>query len=539
MIALLRDNALLLLFVVAALGYVLGRVRVAGFGLGVAAVLFTGLAVGALDRDLKLPEFVQQFGLVVFVYTIGVSSGPGFFAAFRRRGLRDNGLALASIALAAGLTAALGTLWSLRPGVVVGVFTGALTNTPALASVLELLRHGGASDATLADPVVGYSVAYPMGVLGLLMALIVARRLRPSDEAPPESMAAPTTLVTVTARVTRPEATVEPAQDLLRRERVRVLLGRVKRDGAVMVATDDVTLRPGDLVSLVGGERHVNAAVAMLGERSDERLELDRTVLDFRRVFVSNPAVAGLTLREISLPARFGAVITRVRRGDVELLPDRDTVIELGDRVRVVAPRERMNEVSKFLGDSYSAVSEVDVVTFSLGIAAGLLLGLVPIPTFVGPAFKLGIAGGPLLVGLCLGRVERTGPLVWSLPYSASLTLRQLGLVLFLAGVGTRSGFAFKETLRGGGGVAIFVIGALVTFVVALATAFVGRRWLGIGAGALSGMMAGIHTQPAALAFASETHKDGTPAVGYASVFPLATIAKIVVAQILIAWLAR
>lgn len=539
MLALLRDNALLLLFVVAAIGYVLGRVRVAGVGLGVAAVLFAGLAIGALDRELKLPEIVQQLGLVVFVYTVGVSSGPGFFAAFRRRGLRDNGLALGAIVVGAALAAALGHLAALRPGVLVGAFTGALTNTPALAGVVEALRRAGADESRLADPVVGYSVAYPMGVLGLLAAMVVAKRLRPSEDAPPESVAAPTTLVTLTARVTREEATRAPAQAWLRDERVRVLLGRVKRAGAVRVVSDELVLELGDLVSVVGGDRHVRAAIALLGELSDERLELDRTVLDFRRVFVSNPKVAGLTLLELALPARFGAIVTRVRRGDVELLPDRDTVIELGDRVRVVAPRERMEEISKFLGDSYSAVSEIDVVTFGLGIALGLLVGAVPIPTFVGPTFKLGIAGGPLVVGLLLGKQERTGPLVWSQPFSASLTLRQLGLVLFLAGVGTRSGYAFVETLKGGGGLAIFAVGAGVTFTVALAVAFVGRRVLGIGEGALAGMMAGIHTQPAALAFATEQHKDGTPAVGYATVFPLATIAKIVVAQVLIATLSR
>lgn len=539
MLPLLRDSPLLLLFVVAALGYLLGRVRVGGVGLGVAAVLFAGLAIGALDRELKLPEVVQQLGLVIFVYTVGVSSGTGFFAAFKRRGLRDNGLALGAIVGGAGLAAALGHAASLRPGVIVGAFTGALTNTPALAGAVDALRRSGADESSLVDPVVGYSVAYPMGVLGLLAAMVVARRLRPSDDAPPESTAAPTAITTLTARVTSDAATRSPALEWLRAQRVRVVLGRVKRGETVRVACEDLVLEAGDLVSVVGGERHVRAAVALLGEASDERLELDRTVLDFRRVVVSNHAAAGSTLLELALPARFGALVTRVRRGDVELLPDRGTVLELGDRVRVVAPRERMDEVSRFLGDSYSAVSEVDVVTFGLGIALGLLLGALPIPTFVGPAFKLGIAGGPLIVGLLLGKLERTGPLVWSQPFSASITLRQLGLVLFLAGVGTRSGYAFVETLKGGGGLAIFAVGAAVTFVVALGTAIVGRRVLGIGPGALAGMMAGIHTQPAALAFAAEQHKDGAPTVGYATVFPLATIAKIVVAQVLVAILSR
>lgn len=537
MVDLLRESALLLLFVVAALGYLFGRIHVRGVSLGIAAVLFVGLAIGALDPALKLPEFVQQFGLVVFVYTIGLASGPGFFAAFRRRGLRDNGLALFAVTLGAAVVSAAHFALGQRPGVSVGIFTGALTNTPALAGALEYLRRSGAPEAALADPVVGYSVAYPMGVLGVLAALFVARRIH-RDDAPASVVAAPR-IESACIAVTRADATARPARELLAEANVRVVLCRLKRDGKVTLAPEDVTLAVGDVVSVIGAQKHVEAAQARLGEASAEHLELDRTVLDFRRVFVSNRTIAGRRLAEIGLAKRFGAIVTRVRRGDVELVPDGETVIELGDRVRVVAPREKMEAVSKFLGDSYTAVSEVDVVTFSIGIALGLLVGSIPIPTFVGPPFKLGVAGGPLVVGLILGRIERTGPLVWSLPFSAGLTLRQLGLLLFLAGVGTRSGYAFYETMQKGGGVAIFAVGALVTFSVALSTVLVGRLLLRIPLGTLSGMLAGIHTQPAALAFATERHPDGSPSVGYATVFPLATIAKIVIAQLLAMALSR
>lgn len=536
---LLRDSSLLLLFVVAAVGYLIGRLKVRGFGLGVAAVLFTGLAAGALDPALKLPEFVQQFGLAVFVFTLGVASGPGFFAAFRRRGLRDNGLALGVLTLGALVAALAEHLLALRPGVAVGLFAGALTNTPALAGVLDLLHQQGASEGALADPVVGYSVAYPMGVLGVLAAMLIARKLDSQGGRGPESSSAATTVVGRTVRVTRAEATTGLAQGFVEKAGVRVVFGRIRRAGKVSLATEDLRLELGDLITVIGGEKHVASATALLGEVSDEHLELDRTVFDFRRVFVSSRAVAGRSLEQIALPKRFGAIVTRVRRGDVELVPDRTTILELGDRVRVVCPREKMDEVSRYLGDSYAAVSEIDVVSFSLGIALGLLLGVVPIPTFFGPPFKLGLAGGPLVVGLILGRLERTGRMVWSLPYSASLTLRQLGLVLFLAGVGTRSGGAFIGTLRQGGGLTIFLVGTAVTCAVALTTVVVGRKLLKIPLGALSGLLAGIHTQPAALAFASERYPDGSPSVGYATVFPLATIVKIVAAQVLVVLLSR
>ncbi len=539
MLELLRESALLLLFVVAAVGYVVGRVQIRGIGLGVAAVLFTGLAVGALDPALKLPEFVQQFGLAVFVYTLGVASGPGFFAAFRRRGLRDNGLALGVLGLGAAAVAAVDVLLGLRPGVAVGIFAGSLTNTPALAAVIELLHRSGASEATSADPVVGYSVAYPMGVLGVLAAILVARRLGGPGGVAPPSVSASSEIVNRTVRVTRMEATGRPAREVVETADAHVIFCRMKRDGRLSLMADDTHLVVGDLVTIVGTERQVDGATQLLGEASEEKLELDRSVLDFRRVFVSNRAIAGRTLADLDLPRRYGAIVTRVRRGDVELVADRTTILELGDRVRVVCPRERMSEVAKHLGDSYVAVSEIDVVTFSVGIALGLAVGAIPIPTFVGPAFKLGTAGGPLVVGLVLGKLERTRSMVWSLPYSASLTLRQLGLVLFLAGVGTRSGDAFLGTLRHGGGLTIFLVGTAITSVVSLTTVVVGRKLLGIPTGALSGILAGIHTQPAALAFANERHVDGSPAVGYATVFPLATIVKIVAAQLLLILLTR
>lgn len=538
MIALL-SNPLLLLFVVAAVGVLAGKIQIRGVGLGVAAVLFAGLAIGALDPSLKLPAIIQQLGLVIFVYTVGIASGPGFFAAFRRRGLRDNGLALAALSLGAALVLAAQSVLHLRPGIAVGVFTGALTNTPALAGAVEWLHRTGASDAALADPVVGYSVTYPMGVLGVLAALSVARKLRVDDEPAPDSRAAPAAIVGVTVAVTRDEGTSKPAGDLLDAHGIHVQICRHERDGIMEIAAPGLLLKRGDRISVVGTPKHVERAIALFGEASRERLDLDRSVFDYRRIFVSSRDVAGRPLSEVALAARFGATITRLRRGDVELVPDRDTVLELGDRVRVVAPRERLGEISKYLGDSYSAVSEVDVVTFALGIALGLLLGSVPIPTFVGPPLELGLAGGPLIVGLVLGRLERTGPLVWALPFSANMTLRQLGLVLFLAGVGTGSGWAFVQTMKQGGGLSILVAGAVVTFTVALAIVVVGRKALKIPLSTLSGMLAGIHTQPAVLAVANEQSKDGAPSVGYATVFPIATIGKIVFAQILVMLLSR
>lgn len=540
MIALLKENPLLLLFLVAALGYLIGRIRVAGFGLGVAAVLFVGLAVSSRDPDLKLPELVGSFGLVLFVYTIGVAGGPGFFASFRRRGLAANALALGLLLVATALTASLRWLLHLDGPLAAGMFAGSLTNTPALAGVLQTLRDTvPGQEALLARPVVAYSVTYPAGVVGVLLSIWLMKRIWGADSAPSSQAGdrAAGELVNQTVRVIRAEAMAALALDLCHEHGLRALFGRMKRGEHVSVVTADTRFQEGDLVVIVGDAASVHAATALLGEAVSEHLDLDRRLLDFRRIFVSAPGLSGKLLRDLALPARFGATVTRIRRGDVDLLPDDDTVLELGDRIRVVGPRERMDEVSKFFGDSYKALAEVDVVTFSLGIALGLTLGMVPIPLPAGASFKLGAAGGPLIVGLLLGRLGRTGPLVWTLPYSANLTLRQLGLVLFLASVGTRSGYAFATTFAQGGGLAIFAAGAVITCVTALGGLWVGHRFLRIPRDVLLGVIAGVHTQPAALAFAVEQTGNEQPNLGYSTVFPLATIAKIVLAQLLLALL--
>jgi putative transport protein len=545
MIQLLLDNPLLLLFVVAGIGYPLGRIKIAGSSLGLAAVLFVGLAVGALHPDLRLPESIFQLGVVLYVYTVGLSSGPGFFASFRRKGLRDNLLVVGLLAFAAALTIFAYNLFHLKSTLAAGMYAGSLTCTPALAGVLDYLKNyapKAALDQMLAEPVVGYSLAYPMGVVGMLLAIYLMQRLWKVDYArEAQSLralgATNVWLENRTICVTRGEATQETIHDLARQQGSDLVFGRLKRDGQLSLAIGQTRLQVGDLVSVVGTAEDLDRVAAYLGEPSNERLELDRSQLDFRRILVSAPKIAGHRLRDLNLPQQFGAIVTRVRRGDIEFLPHGDTVLELGDRVRVVTPRENMGAVTAFFGDSYRAVSEVDILSFSLGLAMGLLLGILPIPLPGGITLKLGLAGGPLIVALILGTLERTGPMVWSLPYSANLTLRQIGLILFLAGVGTRAGYPFVTTLTHGGGVSILVAGALVTVATALAILWIGYRLLSIPMSLLIGMLAGLQTQPAVLSFALEQTGNDLPNVGYATVYPIAVISKILFAQVLLALL--
>jgi putative transport protein len=540
MIDLLIANPLLLLFVVAAIGYLLGRIKLGGVSLGVAAVLFVGLAFGALDPELRLPEIVYLLGLVLFVYTIGLSSGPSFFASLQRKGLRDNLLVLAVILLAVVLTVAAHFIIGLSAPLTAGMFAGSLTNTPALAGVLEQLKRSEiVTDALLAEPVVGYSVTYPMGVLGMILAIYILQRFWKVDYAAealglPELDAGSEHLVSRTVRVTRPEIDGRNLGELVHTFGWDVVFGRIQHNGHVSLATSDAYLKLTDMLSVVGHVDEIDRVVAQFGELAPEQLELDRHTLDFRRVFVSSNKVAGKRLRELDLPRTQGAIITRLRRGDADILPHGDTVLELGDRVRVVTRRENLDAVSKYFGDSYRRLSEIDVVSLGLGLALGLLLGMVPIPLPGGMTFTLGFAGGPLLVALVLGWLERSGPIIWSLPYSANLTLRQLGLTLFLAGVGTRSGYSFVTTFAQGNGLAIFIAGALITCITALTLLAVGHKLLKIPMGLCVGMLAGLQTQPALLAFANEQTRNDLPNIGYATVYPMATIGKIVCAQMLL-----
>jgi putative transport protein len=538
----LAEEPLLLLFMVASIGYAIGRIKIKGTSLGVAAVLFVGLAVGALSPTLALPPIVFELGLVIFVYTIGLASGQGFFASFKNKGLRDNAFFWLMITYSALAAVGAHFLLGFKATITSGMFAGSLTNTPALAGVLDQVRLLAPADqleAMLSEPTVGYSVTYPMGVLGMILAVYVMQRVwkinyREDALRAREFQAVDQELITRTIHVTNPAVEGKRFSDLWQQFRWPVVFVRVKRDEHVLLSSANVEFRHGDLVSIVGAAEEVEKVIPQLGEPASESLELDRSEYDFRRIFVSNPKVADRHIADLKLPETYDAFVTRVRRGDIDLLARGDTRLELGDRVRVVARRTNMNAVSRFFGDSYKALSEIDLLTFGLGIALGLIIGAIPIPLPGGLTFKLGLAGGPLVVALVLGALGRTGPLVWNLPYSANLTLRQLGLIMLLAGIGLRSGYTFVETFAKSGGITIFLAGAVITISTAFLTLWLGYKLLKIPFGLLIGMLSGLDTQPAVLGFSLQQSENELPNVGYSLIFPIATITKIIYAQLLL-----
>ena len=532
----LTSDPLLALFVVVALGAALARIRFRGVGLGPAAALFAGLALSAIEPDLAdLPAIVPLFGLALFIYTVGLASGPAFFGGLREDGLRVSGAVVVLLA-AIGLTVAgVSELFDFDAGARAGLFAGSQTNTPALSAALEQLAPDIATGSTT-DPVVGYSLAYPLGVIAMIVAagLSLRRVDRAGSDRSDRTRSAPGRRNATSATVVVTRDDLPPLGELRSWRGERLAFSRLEHDGEVVLATNDVVLRPGDLCTVIGPPDVVDRFVDWVGHRSERHLALDRRKLDFRRIAVSKRELAGARLRDVDLEGRFGATATRVRRGDADLIVDRDFVLRLGDRLRVVGPTEKMPEIARALGDSDRGLSEVDALGFATGLALGLLLAQLTLPIPGGGEIELGVGGGPLIVALVLGTVGRTGPFTWQIPFAANLTIRQLGVSLFLGGVGLRSGGTFADAAGTSVGLRLALAGVVVTAATA-AMATVMVRLLRRDPVDGAGMISGIQTQPAVLAFAAE-RADGDERVdaGYALVFPLAMILKLVIVQLLI-----
>lgn len=522
----LEGSVLIRLFLIIALGYLLGDLKLpGGFRFGVAAVLFVGLAFGAWSPGMRLPEDIQSMGLVLFVYCIGLQAAAGFFRSLRRDGLPLNSAVLAALLAAAAACWLLARLGIVPRELASGLFCGALTNTLALGAATEAAGHAGRAAGAIDRIVLGYGVAYPLGVVAVLLLIQwLSTRRRPGGEpaAPPSGPMSITIEVTNAAR----------AGDVMRTH--GVVLTRVRRaDNSVHLITPATELPAGSLVVAVGARERLPGVAAALGHESSTALHEDRAGYEIKRYLVSNQAIVGRPLRELGVEA-VGGVVSRVRRGDVDLPVSGHTVLQLGDRVRVVSTPARHPELAKFFGDSLTVASEMGYLSFAVGIVAGLAVGQIPIPLpGLETPLRLGAAGGALIAALVLGKLGRTGPFIWQLTYGANLTLRHLGMLLFLACVGVKAG---------GGLVALLEADGLKLLAISLGTVLlahgllVGLLWGGgrRATPTVLGVMCGFQTQPAALSLAAERTEVGGLHTAYATVYPLALVAKIVLAQLLL-----
>ena len=516
----LAQAPILTVFLVIGLGTAVGQIPLGPIRFGAAGALFVGLAVGALDPRLGADlTLLRSLGLALFCYTVGLGAGNTFFRDLRRQ-LPLMALCVVALVIAGAAGGLYSHLTGVSPAMDSGAYAGALTS-PVLDAAIEA--------AGTQEPAVGYALAYPVGVaVAILIVAGVVGRSWPGrhDPRPASADGITATSVYLLQRVALGE------MEAFKEGRIRI--SYLERDGHTRVVTPGEELLPGDKVVIVGAPAAVESAMHDLGTGLNKCLAKDRSVVDFRRLTVSSTRVAGRTIAEVDMPGRFQGVITRVKRGDLDLLASEDLVLELGDRVLAVVPSDELEKAADWFGDSERSIAQIDAFSVGIGMALGVLLGLVAIPLPGGITLRLGVAAGPLVVGMILGWVGRTGPFVWGLPHAANATIRQLGLLFFLAAIGLASGPDFAASAFSTTGLKVGVLAALVVAVSAIVL-LAGARWAGVSAQRAAGGLAGLVGQPAILAFALSKRDDERIEAGYVTLFALAIVVKIVMVQILVA----
>lgn len=534
-VQLLVENQLLALVTIMAIGLLVGRIKIFGFQLGVAAVLFVGLAFATIEPNITLPPIVYILGLSLFVYTIGLEAAPGFFASMRTTGMRLNIFGFVTILVMTLVAFGLIKFFNIDSSSGAGLLTGAFTNTPAMAAVVDALPSflgDKTTEQALELPVVAYSLTYPLGVLGVILSVAFLSRIFKinHDKEAEDAGVAPHPLHTRRVKVTKeglPSVNNIPVQFDL-----EVIVSRIEHRGKLFLPEVGDRVEPDDIISVVGTDEELDKAVALIGETlPGDPTHDDR--LDYRRIFVSSNTLVGKPLRKLRGTMQ-GLLVTRVRRGDQDIVATPDTVLQLGDRVRVVSHHENIDRATRLFGDSYKKISDFNLLPLLLGLFAGILVGLIAIPLPGGAALKLGSAGGPLIISLILGSLGRTGPIVWQVPFGANLALRQLGITLFLAGIGTTAGAGFGKALKDPQSLLIIGVGAIITVLFSCLILIIGHKVLKVPFGQAAGMIAGLQTHPAVLSYVSNHTKNELPSMGYTTVYPMAMVAKIICAQLLL-----
>ncbi len=532
---LLVENELLALLVIMGIGLAIGQINIGGFKLGVAAVLFVGLGFATVEPEIQIPPLIYILGLSLFVYTIGLEAGPEFFRSLRSRGIKHNLFGLGILLFVTLETFLLIKLLGIDEVEGAGTFAGAVTNTPALAAIVDALptvlsAEEAAEKAQL--PVIGYSLAYPIGVFGVIAAIAILSKVFRIDHQQEAIDAGVAALPLHTRDIMVTQSNLPSVTDMPRIYGLEITISRINHNGRLFVPHKGDTVDPGDILSVVGTEEALEQAAARIGDIVEGDPTHDSR-LEYRRIFVSAPDVCGVPLAQLHRRMD-GMIITRVRRGDLDMVVTPEMKLELGDRVRVVALPERIGHATKFFGDSYKRLSDVNLLPMILGLSIGVLIGLIKIPLPGDATLQLGSAGGPLVVALVLGYFGRTGPFVWPIPYSANLAFRTVGMALFLAGIGTTAGAGFQKALSDPSSLGILGLAAIIAISGALLTLILGYKVMKIPFGQTAGLLAGLHTHPAILTFVNEQTKNELPAMGYTTVYPMAMIVKIILAQVLI-----
>ncbi|HEY6560435.1 MAG TPA: putative transporter [Polyangiaceae bacterium] len=538
--------SLLVLAAAIVLGLGLGGLRIKSIGLGIAGVLFAGIGLGhfGFGIDADVLAFAREFGLVLFVFGIGMQVGPSFFTSLRHRGLTLNLLAAGTVLTGALVTLVLARALGIGAGAAVGIFAGATTNTPALAAAQEALKSVPHAQHGAADlPALGYAAAYPFGVMGIILTMLTLRALWRIDLSQ-EGRAFAERQHRAEEPLSRMSIVVDnPNLDGMRLSMVPgmrefdVVVSRIRRRGEAKVAPalSGGMLHMGDTLLAVGAASNLEKFRTIVGTSSSDDLAAAPGLLKSERVIVTRTQVVGKTLRALQMRERLGVTVTRVQRAEVELPASRELRLCFGDVLQIVGEPAGVERARSELGNSLTQMNHTNLLPIFLGIALGVLVGTYPIELFGMPApVRLGLAGGPLTVAILLARIGKIGPLVWHIPPSANAALRSLGIVMFLACVGLKAGEHFVELVLSGDGLRFMAAGALITVVPLLLCSLLARFSAKLDFLSLSGLLAGSMTDPPALAFATNVTRSDAPSVTYATVYPLTMLLRIVVAQILV-----
>ncbi|HGY6953332.1 TPA: putative transporter [Escherichia coli] len=536
-----------ILALVAVVGLFIGNVKFRGIGLGIGGVLFGGIIVGhfvsqaGMTLSSDMLHVIQEFGLILFVYTIGIQVGPGFFASLRVSGLRLNLFAVLIVIIGGLVTAILHKLFDIPLPVVLGIFSGAVTNTPALGAGQQILRDLGTPMEMVDQMGMSYAMAYPFGICGILFTMWMLRvifRVNVETEAQQHESSRTNggaLIRTINIRVENPNLHDLAIKDVPILNGDKIICSRLKREETLKVPSPDTIIQLGDLLHLVGQPADLHNAQLVIGQEVDTSLSTKGTDLRVERVVVTNENVLGKRIRDLHFKERYDVVISRLNRAGVELVASGDISLQFGDILNLVGRPSAIDAVANVLGNAQQKLQQVQMLPVFIGIGLGVLLGSIPVfvPGFPA-ALKLGLAGGPLIMALILGRIGSIGKLYWFMPPSANLALRELGIVLFLSVVGLKSDGDFVNTLVNGEGLSWIGYGALITAVPLITVGILARMLAKMNYLTMCGMLAGSMTDPPALAFANNLHPtSGAAALSYATVYPLVMFLRIITPQLL------
>ena len=538
-------QAVIIISLVSALGLYLGRIKIFGISLGITFVFFAGILAGHLgivvNKDMLY--FAQSFGLILFVYALGLQVGPGFFSSLKKGGVAMNMMGLGVILLGLIMTVGLHWVTGVSLSNIVGLLCGAVTNTPALGAAQQaLLQIDPTNTKGVTDMALACAVAYPLGVVGVILAIIILRALFADKKQKDLKEQRDTTTYVAEFHVSNPAIYEKSIKDVMKLTDKHFVISRVWRNGKVSIPTSDTLLHEHDHLLIISVKSDVENIKVLFGEQENvdwNKADIDWNAIDSqlisRRIAVTRNRVNGVKLGSLRLRNLYGINITRVNRAGIDLLASPDLRLQIGDRLTIVGEANSVNTVGKILGDEIKRLNNPNLLAVFIGISLGMLLGALPItlPGMSTPV-KLGIAGGPIIVGILMGAFGPRFHLTTYTTMSANLMLRQLGIIIYLAGLGIDSGVHFFETVFRAEGLLWIGLGFLLTIVPVLIVGFIASQFFKLDYAHNVGMLCGSMANPMALSYANTTVDGDEPSVSYATVYPLSMFIRVISAQLVL-----